>query len=473
MTDSSTKSKATNIPFTVPRLKAWAKAGGGASRKPIIYRDSTTPGLLYLVRGVDQTSFAFESKLNKKTIRVVMDREMEWTLKKAQDEAIRLKGLINQGVDPRVVKVQKIKEQEAELASIKAVAAAEKLEQQRATILLREIWDAYVVAKMGGWGDRHIRDHSNLSQEGGEAKTRGKGLTKPGVLAPILAMPVVQVDEEVLKHWLGEESKTRANNARQGFEALRSCWRWAAKDKDYKDLIQAKDLFDNEDLLKAKPKRKAASETDVLERAHLADWFKAVQGIQNKEVSVYLQVLLLTGARRNELLGLKWEHIDERMPANIWIHDKVEQEAGRYVPLGPYALWLLNSLPKRKWLPEGEKKERNVEWVFSGPDVGNARIHHDTPGAVHRRAIGKFGLEVSLHGLRRSYASLTEWLEIPSGIVAQIQGHKASAVQERHYKRRPLELLAVSHCRFEAWVLEQAGIEFDAGSVKGALRLVK
>ena len=29
----------------------------------------------------------------------------------------------------------------------------------------------------------------------------------------------------------------------------------------------------------------------------------------------------------------------------------------------------------------------------------------------------------TLHGLRRSFKSLTEWLEIPAGVVAQLMGH--------------------------------------------------
>lgn len=34
---------------------------------------------------------------------------------------------------------------------------------------------------------------------------------------------------------------------------------------------------------------------------------------------------------------------------------------------------------------------------------------------------------LNLHGLRRSFSSLTEWLETPSGVVVQIQGHNATA----------------------------------------------
>ena len=84
------------------------------------------------------------------------------------------------------------------------------------------------------------------------------------------------------------------------------------------------------------------------------------------------------------------------------------------------------------------------------------------PAAAHRRACAAAGIDnLTLHGLRRSFASLTEWLEVPVGVVAQIQGHKPSATAEKHYKRRPLDLLRVHHERIERWMLEQAGVAFD------------
>jgi integrase len=79
---------------------------------------------------------------------------------------------------------------------------------------------------------------------------------------------------------------------------------------------------------------------------------------------------------------------------------------------------------------------------------------------------------LTLHGLRRSFKSLTEWQEVPVGVVAQIMGHKASATAEKHYTVRPLELLALHHNKIEAWILEQAGIVFDAEAEPGKLRVV-
>ncbi len=66
---------------------------------------------------------------------------------------------------------------------------------------------------------------------------------------------------------------------------------------------------------------------------------------------------------------------------------------------------------------------------------------------------------VSIHGLRRSFGTLAEWVEAPVGVVAQIQGHKPSAIAEKHYRRRAIDLLRMWHVKIESWMLNEAGIE--------------
>ena len=92
------------------------------------------------------------------------------------------------------------------------------------------------------------------------------------------------------------------------------------------------------------------------------------------------------------------------------------------------------------------------------------------PRIAHDKACAVAGLDVTLHGLRRSFASLCEWIEMPAGIAAQIQGHAPQGVREQHYIRRPLDLLRMWHVKIEAWILEQAGIEFVP--VAAGLRVV-
>ena len=60
--------------------------------------------------------------------------------------------------------------------------------------------------------------------------------------------------------------------------------------------------------------------------------------------SAYLQALLLTGARREELAALSWSDVDFQWNS-LTIKDKVESK--RTIPLKPYVSSLLAALPRR------------------------------------------------------------------------------------------------------------------------------
>ena len=92
-------------------------------------------------------------------------------------------------------------------------------------------------------------------------------------------------------------------------------------------------------------------------------WFDAVRKIENLVLSAYLQALLLTGARTNELTALRWEDVNFQW-GSMTIRDKVEGE--RIIPLPPYLSQLLNALPRRN------------DFVFSSP---NAKSGHLTDPA--------------------------------------------------------------------------------------------
>jgi integrase len=100
------------------------------------------------------------------------------------------------------------------------------------------------------------------------------------------------------------------------------------------------------------------------------------------------------------------------------------------VPLTPFVAQLLTKLPRRN------------DYVFSSPTSKSGRIAE--PGIAYNEAVAVAGLpKLTLHGLRRSFAMLSEWIETPKGIAAQIQGHAPQGVREQNYIRRPLDLLRV------------------------------
>lgn len=430
--------------FTAERVAGYQfKPSVKKKSNQTVYWDGKMPGLGLRVTANGSKSYIFQTELNGGTVRMTIGDARTWSIAKAQAETRRLKSLTDQGIDPR----QQAAEQRAQHEAIKA-------KEKSKEVLVSDAWDEYLahqkdkmqrqhIERGKRWGERHLKDHVNLSQAGGEEKKRGTGLTKPGVLFPLMQMRMVDINANSLKDWQTKEAETRPNNARQGFEMFRAFWRWCATHPQYSGIIDPQ-AVENKELRDEVPSRKS-KKFDVLQRAHLPAWFEAVRNLGNPTISAYLQALLLTGARREEMARLRWNDIDFQWNG-IWIKDKVHEE-GRKIPLTPYLSYLLNNLPRRN------------DWVFSSPTAVNGRIVE--PRIPHNRALSIAGLSpLTLHGLRRTFASLTEWVEMPRGIVAQIMGHAPSATAEKHYISRPLELLAVWHGKYEGWILQQAGIEY-------------
>ncbi len=250
------------------------------------------------------------------------------------------------------------------------------------------------------------------------------------------------------------------------FRLLRSFIRWAAETPAYRGIIPS-DAYKSRDVKDATPRVKA-KEGDSLQREQLNVWFAGVREIANPVISAYLQGLLITGARREELAALRWDDVDFRWRSLV-LDDKVEGTGGRTVPLTPYLASLLLNLKRLNEIPPNKRQVARLAkkseqwspspWVFASKTAADGKIAE--PRIAHNQALAAGGLpHVTLHGLRRSFGTLSEWVECPVGVVAQIQGHKPSAIAEKHYRRRPIDLLRMWHDKIEAWMLAQAGIEF-------------
>ena len=416
-------------------------------------RDSEAPGLRVRVTAAGAKSFVYEAKLNRQTIRRTIGDVKLWSIEQARTEARRLAVVLDGGQDPREIERQQLATKAAEKAAATAQVEADKV----AAVTMGEVWAAYIEQRRPFWGELHYRDHIDKAKAGGLPSGRrggGKQLTKPGPLAALMPLALKDLDQATIERWASDEGKTRPSSARLAWRLLTVFLTWCAEQPEYANLLPDKNPAKTKKAREALGK--AGTKSDVLQRGQLAAWFAAVRQIQNPVISACLQTMLLTGARPGEVLALRWEDVNTQWKG-ISIRDKVE--GTREIPATPYMLHLLAALPRRN------------EWVF--PSHTSASGCLTEPNNPHTRACKAAGLEgLTLHGLRRSFKSLTEWLEVPVGVVAQIQGHKPSATAEKHYTVRPLELLRVHHERIEAWILEQAGVQFDAQAAPGALRVV-
>jgi integrase len=444
--------------FTAARIEAYACQPG---KQQSIYWDVKAPGLGLRVTAAGSRAYIFESRLYGKTIRVTIGGPRSWDLGKARIEAGRLKTLIDDGKDPRQVRAEQ-----------RAVLEAIQREERRREVTFEDAWTVYLKARKPHWSARTYQDHVRHSAAGGREKKIGEGVTVPGVLATLRPLLLSELTAQHISDWLALEIQSRPTVTGLAYRMLRAFIRWTGEVPEYAGLIPA-DAYSAKSVRNLVPKINVRH-GDSLQREQLKAWFCGVRSMPNRVLSVYLQGLLITGARREELAALRWADVDLQW-RSLSIADKVEQDSGRVIPLTPYFASLLSELKRLNETPVIDivtgKKSEPSPWVFPSKAASTGRV--TDPGVAHRAVLLAAALPlITLHGLRRSFGTLSEWCEVPVGVVAQIQGHKPSAIAEKHYRRRPLDLLRSWHDKIEAWMLEQAGIEFNADVADKGLRAV-
>jgi integrase len=470
------------VKFTAGRISDFQCVAG----KPQSFIwDSIEPGLGLRVTSTGSKAYIFQSKLAGKTIRTTIGDPRTWSLesprdkagrptgKGAREEANRLQHIINEGRDPRVVRADGLAAEQDARDRKETERAVEEARQARESVTVGVLWPIYVADRATEWSELHLRDHARMIQEGGAIRARSKKKTEAGPLAEIAACRLSDLTVERIDKWAKAEAAKRATSARLALRLLRAFLHWCSRQKDYAGICDAsitKSKRAKQALGKSKPKKH-----DLLQREQLSAWFAEVLKIRNPVVAAYLQVLLLIGARREELAALQFADVDFTWKS-IKLHDKVEED--RLIPLTPYVERLLLNLKRLNETPPTKRVQRRLEaagivwapspWVFSSPKAASGRLTE--PSIAHRKACEAAGIKLSLHGLRRSFATLSLWTLAPGGVAAQIQGHAAQGVREGNYIFRSLDLLRLGHEMIENYILDQAGI---AGApVLAGLRLV-
>lgn len=390
-----------------------------------IYWDAKTPGLGVRITKNGAKSFIFQARLNGKAIRLTIGFVNNWSIEEAQAEARKLAVLIDRGIDPRAEKIRN-------KTSIDCSAL--------------KIWHEYMKCKEKRWSHRYYIDHVDMSRDGGEVITRGlrknqSNIKEPGFLRPLLNLPLNQITRDKVIAWIEKERISRPLKTRLALAMFRAFIRWASDQPSYKNLITDITFCErlNQELPTPIPRR------DCLQKEQLQIWFESVKDISNKTISAYLQSLLLTGARRGEWASLKWSNIDTTWHTAI-IQDKIQDT--RIIPLTPYVEYLISSLPKIN------------DYVFASHKSKSGYLKE--PRIALDKSLERAQLPfLTIHGLRRSFGTLAEWVECPAGISAQIMGHKPSAIAEKHYRQRPIDLLRKWHIRIEEFILQEAKINYE------------
>lgn len=407
--------------------------------------DTDAPGLALRATPSSTKAYIFQSRLAGKSLRMTIGDTRTWMLEAARQKARELQTIVDSGRDPRQVKAERT-----------ASDATKRQKETRDSAPALNAWETYISAHPN-WSPRYIADHHSMADAGGKPFTRGRRKagqteTEPGILYALLKLPLRDITRDQVRGWLEPEASQRPTRARLALSMLKAFLNWCSDQPTYRDQIHPDACTRMKQSL-PQPKVK----DDCLQREQLKPWFDAVRDIPNRVISAYLQIALLTGARREEIAGLKWEDVDFAWNS-LTIRDKVEGQ--RVIPLTPHVKALLLELQGQSQpstAVQTAQKTSSLEtssWVFTSQKAASGRLQE--PRIAHNKALASAGLPtLTTHGLRRSFGTLAEWVDAPAGVVAQIMGHKPSAIAEKHYRRRPLDLLRKWHVKIEEWMLEQ------------------
>ena len=157
--------------------------------------------------------------------------------------------------------------------------------------------------------------------------------------------------------------------------------------------------------------------------------YGAVCKSENTMLKYIVPMLILTGARKREVLDAKWEDFD--LGRRSWRIPISKSGKARHVPLSDGALNVLASMP------------RKVEWAFANPDTGKPYVSIFCAWNTVRKNAGLSN--VRMHDLRHSFASLL----INSGRtlyeVQHILGHTQVKTTQRYAHLSQDTLLAAAN----------------------------
>ena len=128
-------------------------------------------------------------------------------------------------------------------------------------------------------------------------------------------------------------------------------------------------------------------------------------------------MLTFTGARRNEILSLQWEHVSEEHGCLMFPDSKTGRKA---IHLNAPALTLLQTLPRLEGNP----------YVICGEKAGRHLVNLEKPWRRIRKAANLE--DVRLHDLRHSFASVAASGGQSLVVIGKLLGHSQPATTARY-----------------------------------------
>lgn len=347
------------------------------------YRHPKIEGLWLRVTDKGSKSFYFEARLKGgKPIPFTIGAFPKCGLDLAEKEAKRIAAMLAQGIDPR-----------------------EEKRKAKADPTFGELFDWYVEV------------HACKKKDGGK-EDRQKFQRHLKELAKVKASQVTRSQIILLRDNLAKKYPVEANRLHALIKGVYSV---ALEHRSY-------DLKDNpakgiKMLKESKRKRK-------LEAAEVAPLFAAIDADDDADTRDFLRLALFTGARKSNVLGMRWDQINER--TRVWTIPAVETKSGEQydIPLPAQAQAILQA-----------RKERATgrPWVFPSPRTDG---HLEDLRNGLKRVLERAGIEnLHIHDLRRTLSSYMRRAGVFVDDIGEVLGHSPQNITSSVYALQDLEVL--------------------------------
>lgn len=183
--------------------------------------------------------------------------------------------------------------------------------------------------------------------------------------------------------------------------------------------------------------------TDHLRQHEIRPFVDALRKLDNPTMAAYIEFILLTGARRSEAALVKWKDVDSKAKALTFRDTK--NHTDRVLPITPRIAVMLEIL----------KKGRMGDYVFSTVGRAGKPSHITEPRKALAKANSAAGSAVTVHGLRRTYATVLESLDCPAYPLKALLGHSMkSDVTTAHYTQITVERVRPWAEKYESYILK-------------------
>jgi integrase len=147
----------------------------------------------------------------------------------------------------------------------------------------------------------------------------------------------------------------------------------------------------------------------------------ALAKLRDQGAANAVRLLLLTGARRGELLAARWADVD--LEAGVWVKPaaSTKQAALHRVPLSEAACRLLAEMR--------EQMDGDSEWLFPARRGGHRTDIDDAWGELRKAAAIP---DVRTHDLRHTYASVLASAGLSLPVIGALLGHSTPTTTHRY-----------------------------------------